>query len=578
MVYNCINTTRLRVPKSLKVQLLIHHNYYVPQYARVCQEHLEDNTWDVLFTAPNRCFDFNPKQVFEMLEMLKQPRSHIIDFENLNHHHDAELFYWTGRTRDEFEKVYNETPSLEQRCRNPRTALGIALSKLRTGESNERLATFFNMSRTTLERNMKIARECLASDFVPRYLGFDHMTREQIIERNLAVPNALFGSNSEAIIVCDGTYIYIQKSSNLYFQKITYSLHKYRNLLKPFLLVTCDGHIIEVCGPYAATQNDAAILNNLLDGPESVLHWLLQPGDIFILDRGFRDSLPVLESHGYVSIIPEFKTSGSTQLSTIQANKSRMCTICRWPVEVVNGRLKRDFKIFRHEYCNIAMSHFFTDFKIAAALTNAFHVAILDSPNARDFINTARERMNVNNNLADYVDARRLNRSRVAFENIIVGQDNVTVFPVLTAEELTLFAVGTYQIKLAPSYYSEHIRSSGSFLIQKYNRPLDDLSLFNMPSNNVQLLRMHIKSRHISSKVYYCYVLIDVDNRDRGLECIKNYCCSCLTGRRTIGCCSHVMCIVWFLGWARHQDDIRRPALFLDTIIIDDDYDDSIII
>lgn len=152
------------------------------------------------------------------------------------------------------------------------------------------------------------------------------------------------------------------------------------------------------------------------------------------------------------------------------------------------------------------------------------------------------------------------------------------MFPVLTAEELTLFAVGTYQIKLAPSYYSEHIRSSGSFLIQKYNRPLDDISLFNMPSNNVQLLRMHIKSRHISSKVYYCYVLIDVDNRDRGLECIKNYCCSCLTGRRTIGCCSHVMCIVWFLGWARHQDVVRRPALFLDTIIIDDDYDDSIII
>lgn len=366
--------------------------------------------------------------------------------------------------------------------------------------------------------------------------------------------------------------MYIQKSSNFTFQKVTYSLHKYRNLLKPFLFVTCDGHIIDISGPYQATQNDATILNNLLDGPGRVIHWLLQFGDIFILDRGFRDSIPMLESHGYVGIMPESQARRATQLSTIQANKSRMCTICRWPVEVVNGRLKRDFKIFRHEYCNVAMSHFFTDLKIAAALTNAFHVDIIDSPHASDFINIARERLNVANNLADYVDEKRLNRNRAHFENITVEQNNVTAFPILTAEELTLFAVGTYQIKLAPSYYSEHVRSSGSFLIQQYNGDLNDLSAFTMPSSNVQLIRAHIKSRHVSSKMYHCYILIHQDNP--GIECIRNYCCSCFTGRRTIGSCAHIMCLVWFLGWARHQDVIRRPALFLDTIIIDDDDDD----
>ncbi|KOB65938.1 Vacuolar protein sorting-associated protein 13C [Operophtera brumata] len=143
-------------------------------------------------------------------------------------------------------------------------------------------------------------------------------------------------------VICDATYIFIQKSSNFSFRKDTYSLHKYRILLKLFLFVTCDGHVVDVYGPYSARKSDGAILNGLLKGPGSDLHWFFESNDIFILDRGFRDSIPLLESHG---VMPESKTRGATQLTAIQANKSRMCTICRWPVEIVNGRLKRDFKI-----------------------------------------------------------------------------------------------------------------------------------------------------------------------------------------------------------------------------------------
>lgn len=216
-----------------------------------------------------------------MLEWLKAPRSHIIDFENLNENHDAELYYWTGRTRDEFERIFSESPSLVNSCRNSRTALGILLSKLRTGESNARLSTFFGMSRQNLERLMKIARECLDSEFVPRHIGFDQITREQIIEKNLEVPTALFANSGEAILICDGTYMFTQKSSNFSFQKETYSLQKHRNLIKPFLLVACDGTIIDICGPYHANKSDSVILNSML-GPGGILNWMLEPGDIFL--------------------------------------------------------------------------------------------------------------------------------------------------------------------------------------------------------------------------------------------------------------------------------------------------------
>lgn len=567
LFYGCQNTTRCRIPKSVKLQLLLHSNYYVPPHARVCQEHLVENSWDLLVTAPNRCFEFSPQNVFEMLEWLKAPRSHIIDFENLNENHDAELYYWTGRTRDEFERIFSESPSLVNSCRNSRTALGILLSKLRTGESNARLSTFFGMSRQNLERLMKIARECLDSEFVPRHIGFDQITREQIIEKNLEVPTALFANSGEAILICDGTYMFTQKSSNFSFQKETYSLQKHRNLIKPFLLVACDGTIIDICGPYHANKSDSVILNSML-GPGGILNWMLEPGDIFILDRGFRDSIPVLEENGFVGIMPESRAHGASQLSTILANKSRMCTICRWPVEVVNGRLKRDFKLFRHEYCNLALPHFFSDLRIAAALTNAFHVLLLDSPLARDFIQAARNRLNTPNHLADFIDENRLNRNRAAFEFISADDNDLQAFPILTHEELVLFAVGTYQVKLAPSYYSEHVRNTGTFLFQKYMGDVNVLSSFNMPHGNVLLLRARIKSRHISAKVYHCYILIDADNSNSGINSICHYYCTCFTGRRTIGCCAHVMCLVWFLGLARHQNATRRPALFLDSVII----------
>lgn len=40
------------------------------------------------------------------------------------------------------------------------------------------------------------------------------------------------------------------------------------------------------------------------------------------------------------------------------------------------------------------------------------------------------------------------------------------------------------------------------------------------------------------------------------LKLMKTYCCSCLVGNRTVGCCWHVMTLLWYLGWARHQVNI----------------------
>ncbi|KAJ8720644.1 hypothetical protein PYW08_006109 [Mythimna loreyi] len=81
----------------------------------------------------------------------------------------------------------------------------------------------------------------------------------------------------------DGTYTYT-KEFKLSVPEKNLQPAKYDNLVKPFMIVSCDGHIIDVVGPYAATQTDAEIINNLFVDEESQYRQLFQPNDVFILD------------------------------------------------------------------------------------------------------------------------------------------------------------------------------------------------------------------------------------------------------------------------------------------------------
>lgn len=78
--------------------------------------------------------------------------------------------------------------------------------KLRTGDSDQRISALLQVPRSTLERHLNMARENLNQDFVPRCLGFNSITRAQIAQRNLLIPNALFGvDDNNPIIIADGT-------------------------------------------------------------------------------------------------------------------------------------------------------------------------------------------------------------------------------------------------------------------------------------------------------------------------------------------------------------------------------------
>lgn len=405
------------------------------------------------------------------------------------------------------------------------------------------------------------------------------MSIQNVASRNNMIPNGLFGNtqlnenDQPAIIICDGTYVYLQKSSNYSFQKATYSLHKFQNLVKPFMMTCCDGYIIDVYGPYAAIDSDATIIKNLFRDEYGNMRRFVRENDVFILDRGFRDAISSLESYGYKAHMPETVLEGNNQLTTAQANKTRCVTMVRWVVEVVNGRFKRDFKVFRQNFFNLATPHLMDDFKIAAAILNKFHPLLEDNTDASVLLELALSRLNTPNHLGDFVKENNLNRTRAVFRRINGHIPSLNNFPLLDLTELRKISLGNYQIKQARSYCGEHLKSNGSYIIEVCENVLRINSTHQSLVGNNYLLRGRIKSRHISGKIYFTYILVsnesDVANSCNAIEA---YYCNCLVGMRTVGCCAHVMSILWYLGFARHQQNMNiAPALFLNSILIDNE-------
>lgn len=106
--------------------------------------------------------------------------------------------------------------------------------------------------------------------FAPHKLAFNHIPREEVIQNN---PRQLARhlmtedvTSNPAMLVLDGTNVYIQKSSNIVYARISYIIHKRRHIVTIMMVVTTTGYIVSVLGPYQAdsTKNDTSILKHMI--------------------------------------------------------------------------------------------------------------------------------------------------------------------------------------------------------------------------------------------------------------------------------------------------------------------------
>lgn len=319
-----------------RVAAFIQHNLLINAGARCCPGHIADGC--ILQKAVEGIQTVRSQSVLSrssINDLLQKMRGACIaqqsflNFEKLN---DSDYPSLTGITRTQFDDVCSHlvdkvknTPS-----RSARTSIGLFLVKLYSGISNKLLSTIFGLTKSCVRRAVWTVRQAFMRGFVPLYLGVEAFTRDDILSQHTRpLARKLFGAEeNQLILVLDGTYIYINKSNNFAFQRRTYSIHKNRPLVKPMVVVTTTGHFLTIVGPYMADgkNNDAAILNHMLKSNIDEFRSFLKEGDILVVDRGFRDSLSLLDDLGIQAEMPTFLKKGEKQMSTEDANASRLVT------------------------------------------------------------------------------------------------------------------------------------------------------------------------------------------------------------------------------------------------------------
>lgn len=213
--------------------------------------------------------------------------------------------------------------------------------------------------------------------------------------------------------------------------------------------------------------------------------------------------------------------------------------------------------------------HLIDDYRIGAAIINRYFNNIIPNKNDADQMAAGMlSRVKKPNKLAGIINLRAF---QTEIKNFVLGDEITDPFPILTKEDLKIISMGSYQIDQMHSYCVEHIRASENHQFEFFVCPdsigtafLSDLVREHGIVEPILVLA-ELQSRFRSGTKYQTFVLADAsDNSANG---VLEYCCGCRHGLRTVGCCSHVMAIIRFLGFMRHNTEtLRKAAAFLNDL------------
>jgi hypothetical protein len=437
-------------------------------------------------------------------------------------------------------------------------ALATYMFWLKTGLDYRTIASVFSLEEFQNVGNYcNQVRDSMLKDFVPNYLGAAHLPREEWKKHNTDIVKELFFDNNDQFaIIADGTYIYCQKSNNNYLQRKLFSIPKMRHLVKPFVICSTDGLILDIYGLFPAVDNDAKIIEQVLKTDRSLRH-LLKPGDHVLVDRGFYTSIDELKTkYQFQTHIPTC-VRPKQKLKTLEANQTRFVTKCRWPVEAVNVLLKTLYRANDKKVYNVTLPHVLSDLRIAGALINRFHKRLFsDKDNSTEIAQQMKLKLNTVNELENVIDTFGLDRKRVAFEKS--DANTISHFPKIDKETIkNKITLGTYQLKQSLNYLAEHQRENGNFTIEVF---ADKERIFH---SNRRLLRARLQSRHLGRTKYNTYITY-WPNED-SIDKIDGWLCTCRCCKRTVGCCSHVASLIYYLSYGRYHNS-SNPAASLTSI------------
>ncbi|CAF1091243.1 unnamed protein product [Brachionus calyciflorus] len=132
-------------------------------------------------------------------------------------------------------------------------------------------------------------------------------------------------------------------------------------------------------------------------------------------------------------------------------------------------------------------------------------------------------------------------------------------FPKLNVEIIRKnITFGYYQLEQANGYLFEHFSANEDYEFLVSN------NLENEEDSKIVFAK--IQSRHSNSFKYKKFVSFKPysNNLDN-----LSWICSCKTGKKTLGCCSHVAALIYFMGYGRFNlENIPKAGMKLKNIII----------
>lgn len=543
------------IPFEARIQVFVKRKIFIPRYNRCCKHHLikkrfyEEDIFSLRIYSNTSTFEVSDLENL-MKQLSVSSDSVLLDKIGDYSFPEERLKVLTGLTWENLTKLRTMMTSMRNsETRDVIQAIVVFLFKLRTGNSNAVISSVLGLQREQLVSDyVQSVMKSFEQDVLPKYFGINASSRQNILNHSSEIATKLFELNDQLMIICDGTYIRHQKSTNNEYQRKSYSGQKKVPLFKPFTVCTTNGYVIDMLGPFTANKNDAEILKSILEDPNGLIK-LLEKGDIFVLDRGFRDVVTHLENLGFKVLMPALKGKRN-QLTTSESNDSRFVTKIRWVVESVHGVIKQKFTLLDHKVDNKLLPKAQLFCQIACFLNNEFGKRFnSDKEIADQVLSVMNLKKNQDNTLANDVEREHWARRKIPFETI--KSDDLHDFPEMTEKDLHILFTGSYQLSQAVSYLAEIMDKDNNLSLQ-YVKTAENI------------LKFQVKSRHINAKVYRCF--IEYHPNKNGINGISRYCCDCANGRRTVGCCSHVAAIIYYLSHARYLSKIVKPAEILSRI------------
>ncbi|CAF4095453.1 unnamed protein product [Rotaria sordida] len=223
-----------KICDSIRATAFINHHIFIPENSHCCSNHIDaTDLKSSAYDSIRKCYDktclIKINDLMEMLEKLKvELKKHIsiqeetfarppIDFDNPSRLTIYDYQILTGLSLEQFDDLCGSIPNsslYNTNNRSTRMAIGALLMKLRLALTHETLAVLLGFSdRITVHNILQSARAALMKHLIPKYLGFEHISRRTLIEqRTRPLAKILLADNNDdkAILVLDSTYVYRQ--------------------------------------------------------------------------------------------------------------------------------------------------------------------------------------------------------------------------------------------------------------------------------------------------------------------------------------------------------------------------------